>query len=256
MLLLYGWFAALSRSGQRLPAGLHRCDVQAAVGGLLGEILHSSQYERCSLLAVKNSHKTVGCFLHFINGPADDLQYRCGVKILLNHGRKHEGEQDARKFMAGELLCKCVWPDLFVPGQHHGQRIQNVLPCLPHLLLSIGSILPHKAERVVGKEAGVLRRAVLHLPVHPADAGQGILKHRRVVRVAEDIAPDAFHRRARQFGLGTEVVVDAPHRYPAGCCHCTDVDRFPSILLDEDPARFQDLLLGRCHRIRMTTSST
>ena len=43
---------------------------------------------------------------------------------------------------------------------------------------------------------------------------------------------------------------------PAGCCHCTDVDRFPSILLDEDPARFQDLLLGRCHRIRMTTSST
>ena len=26
--------------------------------------------------------------------------------------------------------------------------------------------------------------------------------------------------------------------------------------LDEDPARFQDLLLGRCHRIRVTTSST
>ena len=43
---------------------------------------------------------------------------------------------------------------------------------------------------------------------------------------------------------------------PAGGCHCTDVDRFPSILLDEDPARFQDLLLGRCHRIRVTTSST
>ena len=43
-----------------------RLKMQPAVGGLLGEILHSSQYERCSLLAVKNSHKTVGCFLHFI----------------------------------------------------------------------------------------------------------------------------------------------------------------------------------------------
>lgn len=115
MLLLYGWFAALSRSGQRLPAGLHRCDVQAAVGGMLGKMSRITQYERCSLLAVKNSHKTVGCFLHFINGPADDLQYRCGVKILLHHGRKHEGEQDARKFLAGELLSKCVWPDLFCP---------------------------------------------------------------------------------------------------------------------------------------------
>ena len=109
---------------------------------------------------------------------------------------------------------------------------------------------------MVGEEAGVLLGAVLHLPVHPADAGESILKHRRVVRVAKDIAPDAFHRCAHQFGFGTEVVVDAPHGYPAGCCHCTDVDRFPSILLDEDPARFQDLLLGRCHRIRMTTSST
>ena len=103
----------------------------------------------------KKSHKTVGCFLHFINGPADDLQYRCGVKILLHHGRKHEGEQDARKFLAAELLSKCVWPDLFVPGQHHGQRIQDVLPGLPHLLLAIGGILPHKAKRVVGEEAGV-----------------------------------------------------------------------------------------------------
>lgn len=92
-------------------------------GGMLGEMSCITQYERCSLLAVKNSHKTVGCFLHFINGPADDLQYRCGVKILLHHGRKHEGEQDARKFLAAELLSKCIWPDLFVPGQHPGQRI-------------------------------------------------------------------------------------------------------------------------------------
>ena len=139
-----------------------------------------TQYERCSLLAVKTSHKTVGCFLHFINGPADDLQYRCGVKILLHHGRKHEGKQDARKFLAAELLSKCVWPDLFVPGQHHGQRIQDVLPGLPHLLLAISGVLPHEAERVMGEEAGVLLRAVLHLPVHPADAGESILKHRRV----------------------------------------------------------------------------
>ena len=54
---------------------------------MLREMSRSNQYERRSLLAVKNSHKTVGCFLHFINGPADDLQYRCGVKILLHHGR-------------------------------------------------------------------------------------------------------------------------------------------------------------------------
>ena len=70
-------------------------------------------------------------------------------------------------------------------------------------------------------------------------------------RVVAVVSPDSapvkrLVKEARERGM----LIDA------GCCHCTDVDRFPSILLDEDPARFQDLLLGRCHRIRVTTSST
>ena len=138
--------------------------------------------------------------------------------------------------------------------QHVAQSIQNVLPCLPHLLLAVVRILLHKTQRMVCEKAGILLTAVFHLPVHPADAGQGVLKHGFVLRVVEDVVPDAFHGRAYQLGLGAEVVVDAAYGDPAGGRNRTDVDRCPAVLLDQLPAGFQDVRFGRCHWIRKHTS--
>ena len=139
-------------------------------------------------------------------------------------------------------------------AQHVAQSIQNMLPCLPHLLLAVGSVLLHKTQRVVGEEAGILLAAVFHLPVHPPDAGQGVLKHGFVLRVVEDVVPDAFHGCAYQLGLGAEVVIDAAYGDPAGGGDRTDVDRCPAVLLDQFPAGFQDVRFGRCHWIRTLTS--
>ena len=138
-------------------------------------------------------------------------------------------------------------------AQHVAQSVQNVLPCLPHLLLAVGSALLHKAQRVVGEKAGILLAAVFHLSVHPPDAGQGVLKHGFVLRVVEDVVPDAFHGRAYQLGLGAEVVVDAAHGDPTGGRDRTDVDRCPAVLLDQLPADFQDVRLGCCHWIHTLT---
>ena len=110
-----------------------------------------------------------------------------------------------------------------------------------HLLFAVGSILPDKAQRMVGKKARIPLAAVLQLLIHPPDAGQGILKNHFVLRMVEDIAPDAFHCSTQQFGLGCKVIVDAPHRDPTGSGHRADVYTCPSVLLDKLPAGFQDI---------------
>ena len=139
------------------------------------------------------------------------------------------------------MLVKSIWADLGVMGQYHAQGVQNVLPCLPHLLLAICRVLPHKAQSVVGKEPGVPLAAVLQLPVHPPDTGQGVLKDGLVLRVVEDIVPDTFHRGTYQFGLGLKVVVDTAHRDPAGSSHRADIDPCPAVLLDKLPADLEDI---------------
>ena len=151
------------------------------------------------------------------------------------------------------LVMSFTRTDLGIVAQHVAQSIQNVLPCLPHLLLAVIRILLHKTQCVVGEEAGILLAAVFHLPVHPPDAGQGVLKHGFVLRVVEDVVPDAFHGRAYQLGLGAEVVVDAAHGDPAGGRDRTDVDRCPAVLLDQLPADLQDVRLGCCHWIHTLT---
>ena len=206
------------------------------------------------IFGLKNIPQRLWDVFCLINGSAHDLQHRRRVEALLHHRRQHQGEQDARKLLRGELLGKGVRTDFGIVAQHAAQSVQNVLPCLPHLLLAAGSVLLHKAQRVVGEEAGILLAAVFHLPVHPLDAGQGVLKHGFVLRVAEDVVPDAFHCRAYQLGLGAEVVVDAAHGDPTGCGDRTDVDRCPAVLLDQLPAGFQDVRFGRCHWIRKLTS--
>ena len=47
-----------------------------------------------------------------INGSAHDLQHRRGVEVLLHHRGQHQGEQDARKLLRGELLGKSTRTDL------------------------------------------------------------------------------------------------------------------------------------------------
>ena len=90
----------------------------------------------------------------------------------------------------------------------------------------------------MGEKAGILGAAVFQLPVHPADTGQRVPEDGFVLRAVEDIVPDAFHRGAHQLGLGCKVVVDAAHRHTAGRSHGADVDRCPSILLDEGTTGF------------------
>ena len=111
-----------------------------------------------------------------------------------------------------------------------------------HLLLSIGGVLPDKAQRMMGEKTRIPLAAVLQLLVHPPDAGQSVLKDSLILRMMEDIAPDAFHRGAQQVGLGFKVIVDAAHRNSAGSSHRTDVDTGPSVLLDEFSADLQDIL--------------
>ena len=114
-------------------------------------------------------------------------------------------------------------------------------PSSLHLLFAVGSILPDKAQRMVGKKARIPLAAVLQLLIHPPDAGQGILKDHFVLRMVEDIAPDAFHRGTQQFGLGCKVIVDAPHRDPTGSGHRADAYTCPSVLLNNLSAGFQDI---------------
>ena len=138
----------------------------------------------------------------------------------------------------GELVIEGVRPDVGVLLQDEMQLPQDVLPRLLHLLFSICRALVHKAKGVVREKAGILGAAVLQLPVHPADTGQRVPEDGFILRAVEDIVPDAFHCGAHQLGLGAKIVVDAAHRHTAGRSHGADVDRSPSILLDEGTTGF------------------
>ena len=151
---------------------------------------------------------------------------------------KHLGKQDPGKPFGSELVVEGVRPDIGVLLQDEMQLPQDVLPRLLHLLFSICRALVHKAKGVVREKAGILGAAVFQLPVHPADTGQRVPEDGFVLRAVEDIVPDAFHRGAHQLGLGAKIVVDAAHRHTAGRSHGADVDRSPSILLDEGTTGF------------------
>lgn len=56
-----------------------------------------------------------------------------------------------------------------------------------------GGVLLHESHRMVRKEARARFVAVLHLPIHPADTGDRIFQNRLIVRMMENVAPDACH---------------------------------------------------------------
>lgn len=56
-----------------------------------------------------------------------------------------------------------------------------------------GGVLLHEPHRMVRKEARVRLVAVLHLAIHPANAGDRIFQNRLIVRMMENVAPDACH---------------------------------------------------------------
>ena len=147
------------------------------------------------ILDLKNSHKSVGHFS--VDSPPYDLQHGRGVKVLPYQSGQHQREQHLCKFFNGKLRCEGVSPDFGIIPQHRAQGIQNVLPGPMHLLLSIGGVLLDKAQRMMGEKSRIPLAAVLQLLVHPPDTGQGVLKDSLILRMMEDIAPDAFHRGAQ-----------------------------------------------------------
>lgn len=56
-----------------------------------------------------------------------------------------------------------------------------------------GSALLHESHRAVRKEARVCLASVLHLTIHPANARDCIIQNRLIVRMMENVAPDACH---------------------------------------------------------------
>lgn len=133
-----------------------------------------------------------------IQGSADDFQQGGGVIVLPQQSREHQREHDIRKLLHGKLLRESVGPNPGIPLQDKAQLIQNMPPGLLHFLFSIRLVPAHKAQRMQRKKAGVLLCALLHLPVHPDDAGLRILKYGAVLRAAKNLTPDAFNRGAHQ----------------------------------------------------------
>lgn len=56
-----------------------------------------------------------------------------------------------------------------------------------------GGALLHKSHRVMRKEARIRLVAVLHLAIHPANARDCIIQNRLIIRMMENVAPDARH---------------------------------------------------------------
>lgn len=56
-----------------------------------------------------------------------------------------------------------------------------------------GDVLLHESHRMVRKEARIRLAAVLHLTIHPANARDCIIQNRLIIRMMENIAPDACH---------------------------------------------------------------
>lgn len=56
-----------------------------------------------------------------------------------------------------------------------------------------GGALLHESHRVMRKEARIRLVAVLHLAIHPANARDCIIQNRLIIRMMENVAPDARH---------------------------------------------------------------
>ena len=83
-----------------------------------------------------------------------------------------------------------------------------------------GGVLLHESHRMVRKEARIRLAAVLHLTIHPANARDCIIQNRLIIRMMENIAPDACHGCAHKcqekslenFEAFTFVRLNARHR--------------------------------------------
>ena len=56
-----------------------------------------------------------------------------------------------------------------------------------------GGVLLYESHRVVRKEARIRLVTVLHLAIHPANARDCIIQNRLIIRMMENVAPDARH---------------------------------------------------------------
>ena len=82
-----------------------------------------------------------------------------------------------------------------------------------------GGVLLHESHRMVRKEARIRLAAVLHLTIHPANARDCIIQNRLIIRMMENIAPDACHsappcqeKSPEKFEAFTFVRLNARHR--------------------------------------------
>lgn len=56
-----------------------------------------------------------------------------------------------------------------------------------------GGVLLYESHRVMRKEARIRLVTVLHLAIHPANAQDCIIQNRLIIRMMENVAPDARH---------------------------------------------------------------
>lgn len=56
-----------------------------------------------------------------------------------------------------------------------------------------GGVLLYESHRVMRKEAQIRLVTVLHLAIHPANARDCIIQNRLIIRMMENVAPDARH---------------------------------------------------------------
>lgn len=56
-----------------------------------------------------------------------------------------------------------------------------------------GGVLLYESHRVMRKEARIRLVTVLHLAIHPANARDCIIQNRLIIRMMENVAPDARH---------------------------------------------------------------
>lgn len=80
------------------------------------------------------------------------------------------------------------------PCLHPGMELSALLLGLGSATWRLpGGVLLHESHRMVRKEARVRFVAVLHLAIHPANARDRIIQNRLIIRMMENVAPDARH---------------------------------------------------------------
>lgn len=123
-----------------------------------------------------------------IEGSTCNLEHGARIKVSPNHGRKHEREQDLGKLLDRKLIGKGIRAHPRVAPEHHTKLIEDMLPGMMHAALAIRSVLLHKTQRVMRKEARIRLAAVLHLAIHPADAGERVFQDGLVIGVTHTLA--------------------------------------------------------------------